>query len=79
MRNGYDNDRFPLSGMGQREGRRAVLLCAVGALSMLLTVVSFLSWREGVGDGEIARAASRVEEFFSEHEAVAVFFGWDAE
>ena len=66
-------------GVGAEEKRRVLLLCAIGTLSAVLTLVSFFAWRDGVSEGEISRAASRVEEFLSEHEAIAVFFGWDAE
>ena len=71
---GFDFGEYDV---GKAEWRRVFFLCAVGLLSTVLTLVSFFAWRDGVGDGEIARTASRMEEFFSENEAVAVFFGWD--
>ena len=71
------NRLFTVDRPTKEEGRRVLLLSAVGLLSAVLTLVSFFSWKEGVGEGEIAQAASRMEEFFSEHEAIAVFFGWD--
>lgn len=71
------NRLFTGGRLTKEEGRRVLLLSAVGLLSAILTLTSFFTWQKGVGEGEIAQAASRMEEFFSEHEAIAVFFGWD--
>ena len=81
MKERFDRELGTLGsgGLGKEEGRRVFLLCAVGLLSFTLTLVSFFTWREGASEGEIAQTASRIEEFFSENEAVSVFFGWEAE
>lgn len=49
----------------------------LGLAAALLTLFSFLLWDEDALGGDVSRAVSYFEEFFSENEAIAVFLGWE--
>lgn len=76
----WQKEKDPLSPGRKAEEKNAPSpLSLFGLLAVLLTVVSFFVWNGDTGTGDVSRAVSLFEDFFSENEAVAVFLGWEGE
>ena len=63
---------------GRTEKERG-FLPLLGLAAAALTFFSFLLWDGESTGGDISRAVSYFEDFFSENEAIAVFLGWEGE
>ena len=76
----WQKEKDPLSpGRKGEERSLSSPLLLFGLLAVLLTVISFFVWNGDTGTGDVGRAVSYFEDFFSENEAVAVFLGWEGE
>ena len=75
----WQKERDPLTPGREGGARGGVTLSLVGLLAVLLTLSSFLLWDGRESAGDVGRAVSYFEDFFSENEAIAVFLGWEGE
>ena len=73
----WQKEEDPLIPGRTNERKGGVRLSLVGFLAALLFFFSFCLWDGSEGEGDISRAVSFFEEFFSENEAIAVFLGWE--
>ncbi len=75
----WQKQKDPLIPGRTNERKNAAPLSLVGFFAALLFLFSFFLWDEREGGGDISRAVSYFEEFFSENEAIAVFLGWEGQ
>ena len=74
----WQKEKDPLSPGRSCEGRGVFSpLPFFGVLALVFTVVSFFLGDAEGGTGDMSRAVSYFEDFFTENEAIAVFLGWE--
>ena len=76
----WQKEKDPLSPGRSYEERGAFSsLPFFGILAVFFTVISFFLWDAEGGTGDVSRAVSYFEDFFTENEAIAVFLGWEGQ
>ena len=73
----WQKEKDPLAPRGERPLTGGKTLALLGLLALSLLICSYALFDGNTGTGEISRTVSYFEEFFDEHDAVAVFLGWE--
>ena len=73
----WQKEKDPLAPRGERPLTGVHLLPLLGLLAFSLSLGAYALFEEEEGTGEVSRAVSRFEDFFEEHDAIAVFLGWE--